>query len=482
MLTCATHARRPSWSACSARPPSWSASWPRRRRSARRRTPRTPRGAARSERWGIPRPASAAAPGAGALHPPVPGTRPVRLPLSAHPLACLYHRPRSAQPAAAARAEHARDDPAGPRHGPPGPALRRGPAQAGCAAGGRGAAGGGAAARRCGGSALACNPSTPTSQHHCHFFAPTAAVLVELVQDACALLECRQPLELAAGVRAVQDTAALVPRMERFIGDVCGVRGWRSGGRQMSLWCPPWEAAFRTWARLDLPLPSRWPAPVHSLTSPCFGRFRLCTCRLALPSRHLTQAVFQRGLAHVPEAMRQDNPADVPAILGVWVAGARAGRRAGAWHVAGRGPARLLDGSPAVPPPAARCSALPLHSPALLPPCLAMRGRAGGAGGDAGRAARAAAPAGGPRVAPPRRPAPGVHPAGRLVSPRRPCAPAAGRRSAANAAAVLGKASSRHPVLPPSCLPAGQQRGGAAGGWPGGAGAPGVPLPGGAPG
>lgn len=49
-------------------------------------------------------------------------------------------------------------------------------------------------------------------------------MLVEVVQDACALLECRAPLELAAGVRAVQDTAALVPRMERFIGDVCGVR------------------------------------------------------------------------------------------------------------------------------------------------------------------------------------------------------------------------------------------------------------------
>ncbi|KAL4422033.1 hypothetical protein ABPG77_004849 [Micractinium sp. CCAP 211/92] len=78
-------------------------------------------------------------------------------------------------------------------------------------------------------------------------------VLVEVVQDACALLECWQPLELCAAVRPVQDLAALVPRMERFIGDVCG-------------------------------------------------------------------AVFQRGLAHVPEALRQDNPSDIPAILAAWIA------------------------------------------------------------------------------------------------------------------------------------------------------------------
>ncbi|PSC71462.1 hypothetical protein C2E20_5039 [Micractinium conductrix] len=77
-------------------------------------------------------------------------------------------------------------------------------------------------------------------------------VLVEVVQDACALLECSTPLELCAAIKPVQDLAALVPRMERFIGDVCG-------------------------------------------------------------------AVFQAGLAHVPEALRQDNPADVPAILGAWV-------------------------------------------------------------------------------------------------------------------------------------------------------------------
>lgn len=80
-------------------------------------------------------------------------------------------------------------------------------------------------------------------------------MLVELLQDACALLECRTPLDLCAALRPVQDLAALVPRLERFAGDVCA-------------------------------------------------------------------AVFQRGLAHVPKALRQDNPADVPAILSAWVAGA----------------------------------------------------------------------------------------------------------------------------------------------------------------
>lgn len=53
--------------------------------------------------------------------------------------------------------------------------------------------------------------------------ASASAVLVEVVQDACALLECQQPLELCAALKLVQDLAALVPRMERFIGDVCGV-------------------------------------------------------------------------------------------------------------------------------------------------------------------------------------------------------------------------------------------------------------------
>lgn len=56
-----------------------------------------------------------------------------------------------------------------------------------------------------------------------------------------------------------------------------------------------------------------------------------CACPLA--STLPWQAVFQRGLAHVPQALRQDSPADVPAILGVWVAG-------GCWGVGtGRGAA-----------------------------------------------------------------------------------------------------------------------------------------------
>lgn len=44
---------------------------------------------------------------------------------------------------------------------------------------------------------------------------PPSTVLVEVVQDACALLECRQPLELCAAIRPVQELAALVPRMVR---------------------------------------------------------------------------------------------------------------------------------------------------------------------------------------------------------------------------------------------------------------------------
>ena len=47
-------------------------------------------------------------------------------------------------------------------------------------------------------------------------------------------------------------------------------------------------------------------------------------------------AVFQRGLAHVPEALRQDNPADVPAILGAWIAGGW-GVRWGGWEEGGGG-------------------------------------------------------------------------------------------------------------------------------------------------
>ena len=46
-------------------------------------------------------------------------------------------------------------------------------------------------------------------------------VLVECLQDACLLLECRDALKLCAAITPVQDRAALVPRMERWIGDVC---------------------------------------------------------------------------------------------------------------------------------------------------------------------------------------------------------------------------------------------------------------------
>lgn len=44
---------------------------------------------------------------------------------------------------------------------------------------------------------------------------PSHAVLIEVVQDACALLECRQPLDMCAAIRPVQELAALVPRMVR---------------------------------------------------------------------------------------------------------------------------------------------------------------------------------------------------------------------------------------------------------------------------
>ncbi len=41
--------------------------------------------------------------------------------------------------------------------------------------------------------------------------------------------------------------------------------------------------------------------------------------------RACLQAVFQQGLAHVPEALRQDNPGDVPAVLAAWTAGEAVG-------------------------------------------------------------------------------------------------------------------------------------------------------------
>lgn len=53
-----------------------------------------------------------------------------------------------------------------------------------------------------------------TKRFHC--FLP--AVLVEVVQDACALLECQQPLELCGAIRPVQELAALVPRMVSWAG------------------------------------------------------------------------------------------------------------------------------------------------------------------------------------------------------------------------------------------------------------------------
>jgi hypothetical protein len=36
-------------------------------------------------------------------------------------------------------------------------------------------------------------------------------------------------------------------------------------------------------------------------------------------STPLAQAVFHKGLAHVPEQWRQDSPSDIPTILGRWV-------------------------------------------------------------------------------------------------------------------------------------------------------------------
>eukprot|EP00887_Chlorella_sp_A99_P002320 scaffold10.g2320.t1 len=110
-------------------------------------------------------------------------------------------------------------------------------------------------------------------------------VLVETLQDACLLLECGDPLALCAAIAPVQDLAALVPRMESWIGDVCG-------------------------------------------------------------------AVFRDGAAHVPEALRQDSPADVPAILRHWLGElgalleARATLRALCRALAGR-----RGAAPGAPPP-----------------------------------------------------------------------------------------------------------------------------------
>ncbi len=123
------------------------------------------------------------------------------------------------------------------------------------------------------------------------------------MQDACALLECRQPLELCGAIRPVQELAALVPRMVR--------QGTAARG-----------ALVHT-SLID----------TAALQRPCLGVADVCVLLSLwrqLPFRTAPQerfigdvcgAVFQRGLAHVPEALRQDNPADVPAILLAWIAG-----------------------------------------------------------------------------------------------------------------------------------------------------------------
>ena len=130
------------------------------------------------------------------------------------------------------------------------------------------------------------------------------AVLAEVVQDACLLLECRQPLDLCAAIAPVQDAAALVPRLERFLGDVCSVRarGWLRV-------CVCVQACARAGASLCAPLP-------------CSARSCMPACvppSLAAPPPP-RQAVFQRGLTHVPPELRQDNPQDVPAVLAAWIA------------------------------------------------------------------------------------------------------------------------------------------------------------------
>ena len=129
-------------------------------------------------------------------------------------------------------------------------------------------------------------------------------MLAEVVQDACLLLECRQPLELCPAITPVQDAAALVPHLERFLGDVCSARAAvLSGG-----------GALLVYARVSLRraacacMRNCLHAVVWVSFHPCAA---LCTC---------AQAVFQRGLVHVPPELRHDNPADVPAVLLAWVA------------------------------------------------------------------------------------------------------------------------------------------------------------------
>jgi hypothetical protein len=48
-------------------------------------------------------------------------------------------------------------------------------------------------------------------------------VLAEVAREASQLLGCADPTALCAAIAALQDVAAAVPRLERFVADVCGV-------------------------------------------------------------------------------------------------------------------------------------------------------------------------------------------------------------------------------------------------------------------
>ena len=139
---------------------------------------------------------------------------------------------------------------------------------------------------------------------------PITAVLVEVVQDACALLECRKPLELCGAIRPVQELAALVPRMVRLERpeSACFVLGcWSAKGSR--------HQQAGTCSR---------PCHISCCVSCGPAEPALAATSTILQERFIGDVcgtVFQRGLAHVPEALRQDNPADVPAILLAWIAG-----------------------------------------------------------------------------------------------------------------------------------------------------------------
>lgn len=56
--------------------------------------------------------------------------------------------------------------------------------------------------------------------------------LVDLVQDLCIALETPDATGLPSAVRRLLHVIAAVPRLERFVGEVCEVRsrsGWRMG-------------------------------------------------------------------------------------------------------------------------------------------------------------------------------------------------------------------------------------------------------------